>query len=277
MNRKLFINIIDYYNDDIDEMLKTIKKVGFDGVNFSWEEDNDNLFLVNMIKENNLLIDYIHAPYRNINHFWYEDSNIKDSLLATLKSCVRFCNDINVKKMVVHPFIGFNEHDPKMIGISYFEELLKYAKQYNILICFENVEGEEYLSLIFKHIFDKYDNARFCLDTGHELCYNKGVDQLGKYGKYLTCTHINDNIGVTGKDIWWTDDLHYIPGDGIMDIAGFINRLKKHKYNDNLSLELKISKDTETSIYNKYKAMSKLEYFEKAFEVLNDIKEKLDI
>lgn len=33
MNRKLFINIIDYY-DDIDEMLKTIKKVGFDGVNF---------------------------------------------------------------------------------------------------------------------------------------------------------------------------------------------------------------------------------------------------
>mgnify|MGYP003305138240 FL=1 len=81
MNRKLFINIIDYYNDDIDEMLKIIKKVGFDGVNFSWEEDNDNLFLANMIKENNLLIDYIHAPYRNINHFWYEDSNIKDSLM----------------------------------------------------------------------------------------------------------------------------------------------------------------------------------------------------
>ena len=63
MNRKLFINIIDYYDDDIDEMLKIIKKVGFDGVNFSWEEGNDNLLLANMIKENNLLYNLFFIIY----------------------------------------------------------------------------------------------------------------------------------------------------------------------------------------------------------------------
>ena len=121
MNRKLFVNIIDYYNDDLDEMLKIIKKVGFDGVNFSWDEKKDYSSLLTKIKDNNLLIDYIHAPFNTINHFWYEESEIKDELLTTLKSCVDFCYQINVNKMVVHPFIGFHEHNPLEIGVIYFE------------------------------------------------------------------------------------------------------------------------------------------------------------
>ena len=276
MRRKLFINLIDYYNDDIDKMLQTIKNTGFDGVNFSWEDNNDYTQLVNKIKEYDLSIDYIHAPFSSINHFWYDDSQIKDSLLTSLKKCVDFCNEISVNKMVVHPFIGFYEHNPTMIGIKYFEELLTYAKQYNIQICFENVEGEEYFELIRKELFNKYSNAKFCLDTGHELCYNRGVDQLVKYGQYLECTHINDNIGVTQEHIWWTDDLHYIPGDGIMDISNFIQRLKKCNYQGNLSLELKINKEKDTDVYLKYKNMSIEEYFECAYKSVKDILDKLD-
>ena len=275
MERKLFINLIDYYYDDIDDMIKTIKEVGFDGVNFSWDNQHDYYQLVDKIKENNLLIDYIHAPFHSINHFWYEDSNLKDELLETLKSCVDFCNKINVNKMVVHPFIGFNEHTPTLTGINYFEKLLKYANKYNILICFENVEGEEYLAFIYQQLFNKYKNAKFCLDTGHELCYNKGADQLLKYGKYLTCTHINDNLGISNKNIWWTDDLHYIPGDGVMDIDNFIDRLNKNNYKGNLSLELKINHVYDTDVYKKYKGMGKYQYFKKAFDVLSYIKNNL--
>ena len=275
MEPKLFINFIDYYKDDVDGMLNAIKMVGFDGVNFSWEENNDNFKLAEKIKKHNLLIDYIHAPFHNINQFWYEDSKEKDKILSTLKSCIDFCHQINVNKMVIHSFIGFKEHNPTSVGIKYFEEVLKYAKLYNILVCFENVEGEEYLASVFKELFSKYDNARFCLDTGHELCYNRSVDQLAMYGKHLTCVHINDNIGVTGEDIWWTDDLHYIPGDGIMDIEWFIKRLKSHKYNGNLSLELKIAENDDTEVYQKYRNMSKVEYFNEALKALQNIQFKL--
>ena len=269
MEPKLFINFIDYYKDDVDGMLNAIKMVGFDGVNFSWEENNDNFKLAEKIKKHNLLIDYIHAPFHNINQFWYEYSKEKDKILSTLKSCIDFCHQINVNKMVIHSFIGFKEHNPTSVGIKYFEEL------YNILVCFENVEGEEYLAKVCDELFSKYDNARFCLDTGHELCYNRSVDQLAMYGRFLACVHINDNIGVTGEDIWWTDDLHYIPGDGIMDIEWFIDRLKKHQYNGNLSLELKIAENDDTEVYQKYRNMSKVEYFNEALKALQHIKFKL--
>lgn len=276
MKRKLFINLIENHLNNMDELLKTIKKVGFDGVNFTWNNQNDFTTLVNKIKEYGLSIDYIHAPFNNINHFWYENSAVKDSLLNDLKSCVDFCKEIKVNKMVVHPFIGFDEHNPTLTGINYFEKLLKYAKSNNILICFENVEGEEYLSFIYTHLFKKYDNARFCLDTGHELCYNKGEDQLSKYGNFLSCTHINDNVGITGSTIWWTDDLHYIPGDGILDIENLVSRLKRINYKGNLSLEIKINHIYETNIYNNYKQMSLENYYLKAFNALINIKNKLD-
>ena len=275
MEKKLFINFIDYYKDDVDSMLDIIKDVGFDGVNFSWNKGVDYTLLVNKIRGRGLLIDYIHGPYLDINHFWYETSEVKDVFLNTLKECIDFTKSINVDKVVIHPFIGFEEHNPTEIGILYFERLLQYAKEKDILLCFENVEGDEYLSLIFERLFNKYDNARFCLDTGHELCYNRGVDQLAKYGRYLSCTHINDNIGVTGENITWTDDLHYIPYDGILDVDNLIQRLKVCEYKGDLSLELKINKTGSTPIYEKYIGYSKEEYFKKAYEVLVYIKNQL--
>ena len=79
MEPKLFINFIDYYKDDVDGMLNAIKMVGFDGVNFSWEENNDNFKLAEKIKKHNLLIDYIHAKQREIkiladNHLKYVEN-----------------------------------------------------------------------------------------------------------------------------------------------------------------------------------------------------------
>ena len=68
---------------------------------------------------------------------WFEyiiKSHKKIELLETLKSCVDFCNKINVNKMVVHPFIGFNEHTPTLTGINYFEKRRNKQEEY-VRIC----------------------------------------------------------------------------------------------------------------------------------------------
>ena len=73
-------------------------------------------------------------------------------------------------------FIGFTEHNPISCGLEYFEKVLQFGKEHNIKICFENVEGEEYLEALM-NAFSDYENVGFCWDSGHELCYNKGKDR----------------------------------------------------------------------------------------------------
>lgn len=49
------------------------------------------------------------------------------------------------------------------------------------------------------------DNVGFCLDAGHEMCYNHSADMLSLYGDRLIATHINDNLGIRdygGKTTW---------------------------------------------------------------------------
>ena len=58
----------------------------------------------------------------------------------------------------------------------------------------------------------------FCIDTGHELCYNHGQDMIGKYGKKKVFgTYLNDNMGMTGETLTWLDDAHMLPYDGVAD------------------------------------------------------------
>ena len=79
----------------------------------------------------------------------------------------------------------------------------------------------------------------------------------------------------TKEDIFWHDDLHYIPGDGIMDIDGFINRLKKCNYQGNISFELKINHIFDTDIYKKYRNMGMKEYYKCVYNVAKYIQNNL--
>ena len=55
--------------------------------------------------------------------------------------------------------------------------LLERAKELGVNIAFENTEGEPFLEAVMS-AFKDYENVGFCLDTGHEMCYNDGKDML---------------------------------------------------------------------------------------------------
>ena len=101
-------------------------------------------------------------------------------------------------------------------GVKRFETLANEAERLGIKIAIENTEGEEYLERLLSCL-NGHPAVGFCIDTGHEMCYNESRDLISKYARQLLCTHLNDNMKITGDEITWLDDSHMMPFDGLAD------------------------------------------------------------
>ncbi|MBQ8814027.1 MAG: sugar phosphate isomerase/epimerase [Lachnospiraceae bacterium] len=264
-NRKLCL----YVSADLDmiEKIRLIGQAGFDGVFLCWNENKPMDDYAAAALENNLIIQSIHAPFLKAADMWGTDVEKGDAAVQELKHCLLFCAKYQVPIMVVHAFIGFNDHTPTAAGIERFGEVVETAKQYGIKIAFENTEGEEYLAALMD-AFCNNPTVGFCWDTGHEMCYNHSKDMLKLYGDRLLCTHLNDNLGIRdfNGEITYIDDLHLLPFDGIADWDDIAARLKKHNFNDCLTFELNmISKPGrhENDIYGK---MAPEDYFAECYK-----------
>ena len=169
--------------------------------------------------------------------------------------------------MVCHVYVGFyEEYIPTEIGIENYGKVIDYAESIGVKIAFENTEGEVYL----KAVLDRYGNrdcVGFCWDSGHEMCYNFSQNLLAQYGHLLIATHINDNLGVkdyNGK-IFWHDDLHLLPFDGIADWDELTNRIVDCGYDDILTFELNNKSKPNRHENDKYDKMPIEEYVSEAY------------
>lgn len=90
---------------------------------------------------------------------------------------------------------------------------------------------------------------------------------LALYGDRLIATHLNDNLGISdfNGNIFWTDDLHLLPMDGIIDWKNVSERLNKCGYDGILTFELsRISKPNRHD-NDKYERMSMKEYLAECY------------
>ncbi len=239
---KLCLGTNEQFAISIEEQIKLFQKTGFEGFFTMWDEHLKTY--KQLADELGMIFQSVHAPFANAAKMWGNDKEAKNAV-AELLRCVEDCAKVNVPILVVHPYIGFEEKDnPTREGIENFRVVVEEASRCNVKIAFENVEGEAYLKALmdaFKH----YENVGFCWDTGHELCYNKGKEMLRLYGDRLIATHLNDNLGVSdwNGSIFWTDDLHLLPFDGITDWKKVVDGLNRCGYTDILTFELnKLSK-----------------------------------
>ena len=257
----------------LEEQIKTIKKVGFDGIFSGWGGIDYLRNIKAITKENGMIYQSVHAPFGKINLIW-EDSVEGKNVLDELKQCVDDCAEVGVGILVCHVWIGFGEQHPNDDGIKNFKALLDHAEKKGVKIAFENTEGEDYLAYLWEKLGD-HPAAGFCIDTGHEMCYNRGKDLITKYGKNgkLIATHINDNLGVTGENIFWHDDYHLLPFDGIADWQGVADRLNAVGYNGILTSELTTGNKPGRTENTKYQLLTEEEYFALAYERLTKIVE----
>ena len=267
---KLGINLMGGTGLSVDEHVSMLRRIGWDGFFTGWNREKLGEFRAAADKHG-MIWQSIHAPFTQVRYLWNE-GELGEQVTDELIECVRDCADHGVPVMVIHPFIGFEEHDPTEVGLANFGRIIEAADSLGVRLGFENVEGEEYLTAIFER-YAGHPSLGFCLDTGHELCYNRGKDMLALYGHALCHTHFNDNVGVTGEDIFWTDDLHLVMGDGVADWKGIMARIRATDYDGPLMCELSFSNKPGKNTHDGYAAMGHEAFYGFALERMKMIAE----
>ncbi len=255
--QKLCLALSGQFGISPEEQVKLFKKTGFEGFAIDMSGRNvDPSPLVRLAKDENMFIDYIHAPFNKSDDMWMPGKDGEDAVNELL-SILELCAKYEVPSMVAHTFIGFDSNNiPTEIGIERYGRLVKRASELGVKLALENTEGEEYLFALMD-AFKGEKSVGFCWDTGHELCYNKGKDLMAMYGDRLFVTHLNDNLGVRDYKgrITYIDDLHLLPFDGISDWNSIAEKLAKHGFEGPLTFELNTLSKPGRHENDKYSAM----------------------
>lgn len=266
-NRNLAICVDMGKDIPINDRILSIKDAGFDGVFTDWQNDKSYIKnLAKFIRDNGLFYQSVHASFSKIDKMW-ERSELAYNKLNELKRCVEDCSDNEIDLMISHVWVGFEEEHPNEIGVENFAKLIEYAKPLGVRIALENTEGESYLKRLTDELY-YMDNVGFCIDTGHEMCYNKSEDLIHRYGENgkLFCTHLNDNMGITTEKIFWHDDAHLMPFDGIADWGNVARRLNEVCYNDTLTFELTSVSKPNRDTHKIYEDLDYKGFFKSAYE-----------
>ena len=223
--------------ESTEDQIKIFSKVGWEGFFTAWEIGQTEKY-ARLARELGMEYQSIHSPFHEMNHVWRggEDG---ERVIKMMISCIEDCSKNEIPVMVIHPYIGFDfdNYVPTNTGIEGFGRMIRRAEECGVRLGFENVEGEPFLDAIMTEFKDSRALG-FCLDTGHEQCYNRGKDMLALYGDKLCHTHFNDNLGSRGEAITWFDDLHYTMGDGIVDWKNVMKRIRNTGYDGIIMCEL---------------------------------------
>lgn len=252
------------------EQIEIMKSVGFDQF-FYCEKKNQRASDDEAVAEKAAKIGIgfhsIHAPFYAMDDMWHDESGELAKIMEQeLKNSIDNCHNLDVPIVVMHAIIGMDNHTPTELGLERIGNVIDYAVKRGVKIGFENTEGECYL----KALLDKYgelENVGFTYDSGHELCYNGGSDMLGKYGKYLISTHLDDNHGITDPEHPnFLDDYHLLPFDGNADWEGIARRLYKCGFDGSLTLEVDSKGRCGSHSNDKYLGMSIEQFVRAAYD-----------
>lgn len=241
------------------DQIAMIARVGWDGLTLKWDPAHTDE-AADAAARHGLYFQSIHAPFGQVCTMW-DEGEAGDAMQARLLACLRDCAAHDIPIMIVHPFIGFDvPYVPNELGLARFGHVIEEAERLGVRLAFENVEGEEYLDAIMARYADS-DAVGFCLDTGHQLCYNRNRDFLSQYGHKLFHTHLNDNLGHKHEPMSPRDDLHLTMGDGLVDWKHVMDDIRRTGYRDMLVCELSMTNKPDCHELDRYAAMSLEEFY----------------
>jgi sugar phosphate isomerase/epimerase len=159
------------------------------------------------------------------------------SSLDDLKRCVDWLEAAGGSCLVVHPG-GLSapeslskRRDALIRGLS---QLADHACGTGVTFCVENMPPGVFPGSRMSELFEIVDNVNrpeiaLALDTGHAHISAHEVSETLAAGRRLLTTHVHDNDG--------RQDVHWPPGQGSVDWAGWIKALDEIDYRGPILLE----------------------------------------
>lgn len=194
----------------------------------------------NEMEKNGIYASQTHGPWRHPPRDYTEEDRAER--FEAMSKAIRGTAYLGTEHFVIHTLMpcgtGSGEHaeDQKKINYEFFNRLCDVAKEYGVVINFENLPFIHLPINNCKQILDfvkwiDRDNFKVCLDTGHALVSSEQPGEAVRlFGKeYLRTLHVHDNDG--------TGDYHKLPGDGIADWQDFGKALHEIEFDGVLSLE----------------------------------------
>lgn len=248
---KLVLGLGNGYKVTPLEEIKIFSEVGWEGFFSGWCYGENIESYAKLADELGMYYQSVHAPFHRVDKIWDDEGIDGEKSVEEQIECIKQSKAVGVDLVIVHAIIGMEKCTPTALGLKRFEKIFTAAENNGVTVALENTEGEIYVEALMKE-FGSSDRVRFCIDTGHEMCYNASRDIIGKYADKVFCTHLNDNLGQTGDKITWLDDAHLMPFDGIADWNGIAARLKAAGYKGDITLELTSKSRPERNTHDRY-------------------------
>ncbi len=227
-------------NLPFESAVPLIANAGFEVISLSWEPyhinsstvDNQNKIL-QLSKENGLLIESIHGPWRT--EFGVLDERWQRNEINSVLTSIVAAGNMGIEYVVIHA--GWGDGDTILnqkrtdVTIKSIEELSECAISNNVKLAVENLQGKPSI-LLTERILKEFpqEHIGFCHDTGHEHCSLDCFKALESMGNRLFCTHVHDDTG-HGKDD------HLLPYSGTIDWDLYASIMGKLNYSGSLLIE----------------------------------------
>ncbi len=230
INKELPSGIFSWFGYDLplSARAKLIKEAGF-GSTFLWYGNEEKLFTsgdINLapqiVRDNGLIVETVHASYLNCGEIWYKDSKIKQQKISEYLEVISYASRHQIPCVVIHVTSSSLDTIPNEVGLQSLEQIITFAEEENIYIAIENTRKTNFLDYVFNNI--KSSNLKLCYDSSHDFLYgNPPLSIFEKWGHLLLATHLSDNDGESDK--------HWLPFTGV---ANWDSIAKNLLYNNNL-------------------------------------------
>lgn len=253
---------VNYSNKNVSviDTINSIKNAGFRNVFVQWYDKDWEVSQqeqVNYCKKLNLNITFAHLGYQNINSIW-EDTEEGDALVNRYKKDIKDCKENGINTVVMHLTSKTKAPECNELGLKRIRKIVKYAKEQDVKVAFENTKIKGYLEYVLGNIKD--DNAGLCFDSGHYHVHFKDDFNFELFKDRIFAVHLHDNDQ--------TDDLHLLPYDGTLDWDNVISKLNDCNYNGPVTLELEYR--------YQYLQESLDEFYKKGYEIADKLRNKFN-
>ena len=161
---------------------------------------------------------------------------LKNEMLPCINRITECLPELGVELLTIHFWLDRRFIEPRIIDqkIKLLRLMAEYAAAQGLQLCVENLSER---ALDFEQAFGEIESLGMTLDIGHgELLSerNTAYDFLAQYLEKIYHIHVHDNQG--GND--QSDDLHLLPGQGIIDFRSILKVAAGQGYNRTMTLEV---------------------------------------